>query len=145
MRLIFLCAFAAVLLGGTVRAQDSSGRIVPWPAFVQNFLDGYFRFRPDLAVTAGRHEFDGRLPDWSPQGIAMMVHFLKEQRAAAGRFNALNRTHEFERVHLISQIDSDLFWIEDAQLPYTNPTCESSFEGMETRSFSMMNCLSPNN
>jgi hypothetical protein len=106
-------------------------RLVPWPTFVQNYLDGYFTHRPDLAVMAGRHEFDGRLPDWSPAGMALMVHFLKEERAAAQKFNALNRAQEFERQYLIAQIDSDLFTIEVAQAPYTNPTYYTSFQGLD--------------
>ncbi len=113
-----------------LRAQATSKR-VPWPTFVQNHLDAYFAHRPDLAVMAGRHEFDGRLPDWSPQGMALMLHFLKEQRAAAQTFNALNRAQEFERQYLIAQIDSDLFHIEVAEDPYTNPTYYTSFQGLD--------------
>jgi hypothetical protein len=106
-------------------------RLVPWPNFVQNFLDQYFTHRPDLAVQAGRHDFDGRLPDWSPAGMALMMHFLKEERATAQKFNALNRAQEIERQYLIAQIDSDLFTIEVVQAPYTNPTYYTSFQGLD--------------
>src|SRR5688572_32919150 len=112
------------LLAASIHAES---RIVSWNRFIQNFLDGYFRFRPDLAVSAGRHEFDGRLPDWSPEGLGLMVHFLKEQRAEAVKFGALNRVQEFERGYLIAHLDSELFWLEVAELPFTNPTYYTSF------------------
>ncbi len=123
-------AIATGLLVAGAWAKDPPPA-VPWNSFVQDYLDGYFRFRPDVAVTVGRHEFDGRLPDWSPEGIAMMVHFLKEERAAAEKFGNLNRAQEFERQYLVAQIDGDLFWIEDAEQPFTNPTYYSGERGLD--------------
>jgi hypothetical protein len=129
------CSATALAMAFLALVQSTEGadpkRIVPWPTFVQNYLDGYFAHRPDLAVMAGRHDFDGRLPDWSREGMALMVHFLKEQRAAAEKFGALNRTQEFERQYLIAQVDSDLFKIEMAEEPYTNPTYYTSFQGLD--------------
>src|SRR5690606_38803683 len=40
-----------------------------WPRFVEDFIEAYFVAHPTFAVSAGRHEFDGRLPDWSSEGI----------------------------------------------------------------------------
>src|SRR5205085_9693695 len=99
--------------------------------FVQGYLDGYFRHRPDVAVNMGRHEFDGRLPDWSPAGFALMLRFLREERAAAEKFGALNRAQEFERQYLIGQIDSDLFWIETAEQPFRQPSYYTSEQGLD--------------
>lgn len=115
----------------SLHAQSRPARVVSWPTFVSNFLDSYFAHRPDLAVSAGRHEFDGRLPNWSKEGIALMIHFLKEQRSAAEKFGSLNRAQEFERQYLVAQIDSDLFQLEVAELPYTNPTYYTSFQGLD--------------
>jgi hypothetical protein len=36
-----------------------------WDAFTTNFIEATFKARPHFAVWAGRHEFDGRLPDCS--------------------------------------------------------------------------------
>jgi hypothetical protein len=127
-KVAFLAFLIASLNLGTTAAAE---RLVAWPTFVQNYLDSYFTHRPDIGVMAGRHEFDGRLPDWSRAGMALMVHFLKEQRVAAEKFNALNRAQEFERQYLIAQIDSDLFAIEVAGTPYTNPTYYTSFQGLD--------------
>lgn len=115
--------------GPVVNTQ--SAEVIPWNKFVQSYLDEYFRHRPDLAVAAGRHEFDGRLPDWSPEGFAFLTHFLKEKRAAAAKFDGLNRAQEFERGYVIAQIDAELFWIETAEEPFRNPTYYTSFQGLD--------------
>src|ERR1700694_5123558 len=36
-----------------------------WDKYVNGYLDAYFTVHPDIAVTEGRHEFDGKLPDFS--------------------------------------------------------------------------------
>jgi hypothetical protein len=36
-----------------------------WPRFVSDFIETYFEANPQFAVYQGRHEFDGRLPDWT--------------------------------------------------------------------------------
>src|SRR5687767_8889978 len=128
---ISVCLAAVLILASSAFGQARPGRVVSWPTFVSNFLDGYFAHRPDLAVLAGRHDFDGRLPNWSREGMALMVHFLKEQRTAAEKFGSLNRAEEFERQYLIAQIDSDLFHIEVLETPYTNPTFYTSFQGLD--------------
>ena len=128
---ISVCLAAVLVLASSAFGQARPGRVVSWPTFVANYLDGYFAHRPDLAVMAGRHEFDGRLPNWGREGMALMVHFLKEQRSAAEKFGSLNRAEEFERQYLIAQINSDLFHIEVIETPYTNPTFYTSFQGLD--------------
>ena len=48
-----------------VTANDGS----EWGGFMETFLDGYFKVNPTFAVYQGKHEYDGQLPDWSPEGI----------------------------------------------------------------------------
>ena len=36
-----------------------------WPAFVESFIEARFKADPYFAVQAGRHEFDGKMPDLS--------------------------------------------------------------------------------
>lgn len=133
IRVLFVCGVFCALVAALrpASAQPARQRVISWPAFVANYIDAYFAHRPDLAVMAGRHEFDGRLPNWSREGIALMVHFLKEQRAAAEKFGSLNRAQEFERQYLIAQIDGDLFQLEVAEAPFINPTYYTSFQGLD--------------
>ena len=96
---------------------------LPWDGFVASFLDAYFKARPDVAVSAGRHEYDGVLPDWTPAGLNAEVQRLHEQRnrAAAYPETALDPRQRFERDYLLAQVDRDLFWLETADLPHRNP------------------------
>src|SRR5450631_3806180 len=53
-----------------------------WANFRDDFLDAYFKAERALAVYAGRHEFDGQLPDWSAGGIAHEIarlHAVRER------------------------------------------------------------------
>src|SRR5207248_8511235 len=73
---ILLESSACAPSAGTGAAQRSG-----WEPFVSAFLDQYFAFSPAAAVNAGRHEFDGKLPDWSAAGLTKFGAFLKDQRA----------------------------------------------------------------
>jgi hypothetical protein len=101
-------------------AGDANRR---WDAHVERFLNEYFAARPDAAVQAGRHEFDGQLPDWSEEGLRNEIARLHAEREAASKFgdSELDGRRRFERDYLIAEIDSELFWLEVADRPRTNP------------------------
>jgi hypothetical protein len=86
-------------------------------------LNSYFAAHPDTAVVAGRHEFDGKLPDWSAEGIKKEIARLHSERIRAAGFkdDSLDERQRFERDYLIAQIDKDLFWLESAEGPFKNP------------------------
>jgi hypothetical protein len=95
-----------------------------WPAFSGRFLEEYFKANPFFAVAAGRHEFDGKMPDLSAAGIATEVALLKRLRAQAQGFEAAALTvpEREEREHLLVAIDTDLFWLERARAPFRSPS-----------------------
>lgn len=109
--------------GGDTADAPAAVTSSEWNAFVGSFLDRYFALRPDVAVSAGRHEFDGKLPDWSPEGLERFRTFLKNQRARAMEFDttALDSAERFEREYVIARVDRDLFWLVTADGPHTNP------------------------
>ena len=94
-----------------------------WDHFVRSFLDGYFELHPTFASGAGRHEYDGRLPDWSPEGFEREIAWLRAERARAAEFDpaTLDERRAFERELLNVVVDSDLFWLEDAGWHRRNP------------------------
>ncbi len=92
-----------------------------WRRFVTSFVDEYFELHPTFAAGAGRHEHDGRLPDWSPEGLVYKVAWMREQREQAQAFSSLEGPLGLEREHLLAQIDADLFWMADADLYHRNP------------------------
>ncbi len=94
-----------------------------WDAFVNQFINDYFAANPTAGVYAGRHEFDGRLPDWSEDGLRREVarlHSVRDQ-AAAFADTALDERQRFERDYMLARIDGDLFWLERADWPHRNP------------------------
>lgn len=114
-------ALSGIPLPGMAAPPDA--KIVNWDTFVQDFLDGYFALNPTLAVAAGRHEYDGQLPDWSPAGMAKMKTWLHDERNHATAFepSTLDEAQRFERDYLIAVTDREIYWLESSGLPYNNP------------------------
>jgi hypothetical protein len=94
-----------------------------WNSYLNEFLEAYFVAHPDFAVRAGRHEFDGKLPDWSAAGIAQEIKRLHaaKDRLAGFTDSALDERQRFEREYVAAVIDADLFWMESAQWPFRCP------------------------
>jgi uncharacterized protein (DUF885 family) len=118
----FLCL--AVSAGATSTSTSGAN----WDAFVERFLNDYFVANPDAAVAAGKHEFDGQLPDWSDAGLSREVARLKAERENVSAFSddELDNHRRFERDYLLAQIDEKLFWLEVADHPRTSPTFYSN-------------------
>ncbi|HEX8574271.1 MAG TPA: DUF885 domain-containing protein [Allosphingosinicella sp.] len=92
-----------------------------WKAFVGTTVEQYFELDPSFAVYQGRHDFDGRLPDWSSAGIQKVIDYWRLIYSQAQGFTGLDSTQQFERDYLLHIIRGQLFWLEDAQSPFTNP------------------------
>jgi hypothetical protein len=93
-----------------------------WAQFTTAFIESYFKANPFFAVQAGRHEFDGRMEDWSAAAIAAEVARMQKLRSQTLEFDAgLTPAERFEREYLLTVIDADLFWLGRARFPFTNP------------------------
>lgn len=94
-----------------------------WASFRDGYLEAYFKAEPASAVYAGRHEFDGQLPDWSQAALAREVSGLhaERERAVAFKDPVLSDAERFERDSVIARIDRDLFWMETVEEPFKNP------------------------
>src|SRR5256885_9093590 len=70
-----------------------------WDSYVNEFIESYFVARPDFAVRAGRHEFDGKLPDWSAEGLKKEVARLhaEKDRVAGFQDGTLSERQRLER------------------------------------------------
>lgn len=104
-------------------AETATEASPEWDGFVDNFLSGYFPLHPDFAIYQGRHEFDGKLPDWSEAGLAAQIGYLKDSIADARAISPadLKPAERFERNYLIAVAEGQLFWLEDADSPHRNP------------------------
>ena len=124
---VLVCLVAPIVLQAcgptSENASVPAGDTANWASVRDSLIEEYFEAHPVFAVVAGRHEYDGRLPDWSAAGIAAEITRLRaaRDRAAAVADGGLSEVNRFERDYLIARFDRDLFWLEVAEAPFTNP------------------------
>ena len=94
-----------------------------WPAFSAAFIESRFEADPSFAVQSGRHEFDGRMPDWSRPAIEADVARLRAQLAALQEFDpaSLTEAQRFEREYTRWVIEYEIFWRASVEQPFRNP------------------------
>jgi hypothetical protein len=122
--LILLLAACQQAAKPAIASTAAPAASAAWDAYASGFLESYFVAQPGVAVWAGRHEFDGKLPDWSAAGIKREIQRLHSERDNAAAFpnEALDARQRFERDYLIARIDRDLFWQESLEWPFRSPT-----------------------
>jgi hypothetical protein len=94
-----------------------------WEKTVNSFIEDYLTNQPAFAAEAGRHEFDGRLPDLSGHGIKREIARLHDQQQQLSAIDAskLQPRERFDREYLLAVVDKDLFWLEKSGFPFNNP------------------------
>ena len=115
-RLIALAAVALLMLSG---CNQNSG--ANWTEFQNSFIERSFELDPTFAANQGRHEYDGRLPDWSEEGLTAAKTFLRDTITQAEAMRGLNEEQTYQRDYLVAVARGQLFWLETADLPHTNP------------------------
>ncbi|MBX3430100.1 MAG: DUF885 domain-containing protein [Hyphomonadaceae bacterium] len=113
----FLVLAAAALLA--LAGCNQSG--TRWADFQNNFIERAFELDPTFAAGQGRHEFDGRLPDWSEEGLTAAKTFLRDSITQAEAMHGLNQEQTFQRDYLVAVARGQLFWLDTADQPHTNP------------------------
>jgi uncharacterized protein (DUF885 family) len=99
------------------------------------FFASYYRLRPVNATFTGIHDHDGRLPDWSPEGLESAVAEMREVRSAlvADRARAAEPEPEGQPIDLadvdvrdrelaIAFLDIQIAEHEGAQFQRGNPS-----------------------
>jgi len=130
--LILTACIAAALAGcqqpatapqADTRAQVPAQQDAALNSAVEAFIDGYFQRNPVAAANAGKHEYDGKLPDYSPASLKADADWLHAQRAAFAAFTdaQLDAQGRFHRDYALAVIDGALFWLEDSGFAYNNP------------------------
>jgi hypothetical protein len=127
-------AVSGVLLLGLVACNQAPQSSAPakkptsqasqqWAVIANGFIEDYMRAQPFFAAQAGRHEFDGQLPDLSAHGIKREIARLHDARVQLSGVDPapLEPRERFDRDYLLSVVDKDLFWLEKAQFGSTNP------------------------
>ncbi len=94
-----------------------------WAKLTNGFIESYLQAQPFFAAQSGRHEFDGQLPDVSNHGIRREIARLHDQRDQLNAVDpkTLEPRERFDREYLLAVVDKDLFWMEKAKSPFSNP------------------------
>lgn len=131
MRVGFLVGAACLALAACTSADNGNNSsaaadvaapvAADWPKFRDGTIEKWFALDPSFAVYQGRHDFDGKLPDWSPAGLKAKGDFLRSTIQQAKAFTGLTGDDAFERDYVVQVAEGQLFWLEDADQPHTNP------------------------
>jgi uncharacterized protein (DUF885 family) len=94
-----------------------------WKRTADGFVQSYFDAQPFFAAQQGKHEYDGQLPDVSAHGIKREIARLHDQRDQLNAVDPsqLEPQERFDRAYLLNVVDRDLFYLEKAHFPSTNP------------------------
>ncbi|MBS0193407.1 MAG: DUF885 domain-containing protein [Proteobacteria bacterium] len=94
-----------------------------WQGQVDALIAGWFEHFPVDAVGAGKHEFDGKLPDYSLAGQAKTIDWLRGQRDTIAAFgdDKLDAQQRFQRDYVLAVLDGKLFWMRDSGFATKNP------------------------
>ena len=120
MRMKLLLSAALLSLAGCSGgggAAQSQG----WSQFRDGVIEDWFKIDPAFAVYEGRHDFDGKFPDWSAAGLKTRATFLHNIVTKAKGFTGLSGNDALERDYMTKVAEGQLFWLEDADQPHHNP------------------------
>ena len=115
LALLGSAALASCHMGGSTAPQ------APWAQFAQGTIDGWLKTDPYFAVYQGAHQYDGKFADWSPAGLKARGDFLRKVVSDAGAYTAVSGKDKFERDYMVQVAKGQLFWLEVADQPHTNP------------------------
>ncbi len=89
LSLTFLSLFALTACNKTEepdvspKPQVEQAQAETWAKFVTRQIEAHIEAHPQWAVTQGRHEYDGQLPDWSRAAIEKEIARLHQVRDEA--------------------------------------------------------------
>lgn len=104
-------------------AADAAKPNPAWQKSVDALIAAWFEQFPVDAVGAGKHEYDGILPDYSREGQKKAIAWLHRQRDAIAAYSdaSLDGQQRFERDYVLAVLDGKLFWMQDSGFATNNP------------------------
>ena len=93
---------------------------------LDSFFESYYRLRPVNATFTGVHDYDHRLPDWSPDGLASALDEMRALRtsldAGAERSASLQDVGERDRQLAAAFLDVQIAEVESRHFQRGNPS-----------------------
>jgi uncharacterized protein (DUF885 family) len=123
--MLLICSFVFILsaCNQNPKEQQPVSSDGQFQQVSEDFLSGYLAWRPQLAVSLGFHEYDGKLSDYSKSSIDRELSRLKEYDQKLGAIDtaALSQKMYYDYRILKNAIKTEIFNIEDIQSYTKNP------------------------
>jgi len=118
----FLAALSSLALACGPGAPDSAER-ARFAELADSLVAGWFQYAPATGVYLGLHQYDGQLPDVTPQGFARAQNFAKRAIAnlEAVEDARLSVRQQVERETLLVAFRSVLFRLDELRAPWRDP------------------------
>ena len=126
-RWLFACLLGITLSLANAEAQTTAS--VQWNALVDEYFDQvFFAFSPTAGTSAGLHQYDAQLEDYSRAGTMRQIAALHkfEKRVTAVDPQSLDDTAAADRQIILSNIRGTLLGLETIRLWEKNPDNYSS-------------------
>jgi uncharacterized protein (DUF885 family) len=129
-------ATRALSAGEAPRPIDASTK---WTALVDEYFEqAYFKFNPTAGTSAGLHQYDPVLEEYSRAAVDRQIHTLHifEERVAAFDVSSLDQTEAADQQLVLSNILGTLLTLETIRPWEKNPDIYSS--GISESAFTIM-------
>jgi len=119
-------------------ADSGSPASSEWSKLVDSFFDGYFKLNPTQGTTAGFHQYDSDLEDYSRKGVDHEIAFAKDYLGRLNNFESKSLSLEERQDYqlLVNNLKSTLLDLEDIRSWEKNPDHYSS--GLTNSAFVIM-------
>src|ERR1700674_1018126 len=102
--------------------------IADWNKLVDDFFDGYFSFNPTAGTSAGFHQYDSQLEDYSRQGVESQTAFAKKYLSRFSSFDSKSLPPDQRQDYrmVVNNLQSTLLELENIRNWEKNPDHYSS-------------------
>ncbi len=116
MKYFFFLAVLAMLLPPDLARAAESGDAA-YDKLAAEAIDASLVWHPLDATSAGLHDYDGQLPDYSKPAIAAVVARLESCQAKLEALDpsSLGDRNRYDRLIILAGLHRDLFWLRDAR------------------------------
>ena len=127
---IALIAMLMVAACGSEEAQTNAAadNKPSWEEFAATTVAEYYERKPETAVDAGLHEYDGQMDDYSKESLQANGEWLDQVAAEASAYTDLEGIEAFERDYLLTAMNRQLFWLRESDYPSKNPKYYTGFD-----------------
>ncbi len=127
MKLLSSVILAGTLLvlvacsGGDKTSVATEEAMQAWAEFAAATVDEYYNNKPENAVDAGLHDYDGQASDFSLAAIEEYTSWLDSVIEAASAYSDLEGIEAFERDYLMQALRGERWFIRESGFVRNNP------------------------